>query len=604
VIKKNSMFRKLQRTLHDGMKKVSKEAGEIGDKVSDSIAEIDERYDLGEQAKSIAEKTSNISRQTGVSSLANKTIEGVGSAWKYSGEKLKQIDDEIHLQEGLSKATHAVKQTVLDPVDNFLGESGVKEKLSAVGSQAENVYGETRRNFKPYFEPNDAEELLRNTRSELVYITSCILQVSREKADNWLGAFGKVLTAKVAGILGTGTLLGLVSTFGTAGTGTAIGSLSGAAATNATLAWVGGLLGGGMATGAILTAGVGLVVGVSAYKLLGSQARSYEELETVDKGIVETTGTLVAIIDEILAKEPVNLTPIEAELFLQQTLIPFSEELIKNADDVCSRLDGKNALAYRQHVLKDFKPVVIDGFQHLIGRPGLRAEAIIGGVIYALLSRTALDGSPEQEMVLDALRRSTNGLENASEADLSEYLSSQSPEQLQGIANNVKGIYHEMRWVADYNAKNDDTFARVMEATNHPGYDVEIVDNQTGEVLKSFQHKATDNLSNIREHQERYQDIDVLATSESASRMDGIESSGFSNEELTDSVNFVFDTVGDNTIGDQVFESAGIVGLAAAGREAISVLQGKTEASDAAKATLVDIAQAATATGITAYLFS
>jgi len=62
--------------------------------------------------------------------------------------------------------------------------------------------------------------------------------------------------------------------------------------------------------------------------------------------------------------------------------------------------------------------------------------------------------------------------------------------------------------------------------------------------------------------------------------------------------------VGGNTIGDQVFESAGLVGLAAAGREAISVLQGKTEPSEAAKATLGDIAQAATATGVTAYLFS
>jgi hypothetical protein len=66
------------------------------------------------------------------------------------------------------------------------------------------------------------------------------------------------------------TALGLVATFGTAGTGTAIASLSGAAATNATLALIGGGTlaagGGGVAAGTtILTGGTALIViGVGA----------------------------------------------------------------------------------------------------------------------------------------------------------------------------------------------------------------------------------------------------------------------------------------------------------------------------------------------------
>lgn len=68
-----------------------------------------------------------------------------------------------------------------------------------------------------------------------------------------------------AGALGVMTTLQLVAAFGTASTGTAIASLSGAAATNASLAWLGGgslaAGGGGVAVGStILTAGAALVV--------------------------------------------------------------------------------------------------------------------------------------------------------------------------------------------------------------------------------------------------------------------------------------------------------------------------------------------------------
>lgn len=75
-------------------------------------------------------------------------------------------------------------------------------------------------------------------------------------------AAGVIGTA--ASALASSATFTLVATFGTASTGTAIGSLSGATATNATLAWLGGgsiaAGGGGVATGAaILTAGTAVV---------------------------------------------------------------------------------------------------------------------------------------------------------------------------------------------------------------------------------------------------------------------------------------------------------------------------------------------------------
>ncbi|MCF6274873.1 MAG: hypothetical protein L3J05_03825 [Robiginitomaculum sp.] len=60
---------------------------------------------------------------------------------------------------------------------------------------------------------------------------------------------------------------------------------------------------------------------------------------------------------------------------------------------------------------------------------------------------TALDGSLKQEFILEALRRPDNGLHEASESELSEYLHSYTSEQLQGAANNVKGVYHELIYV-------------------------------------------------------------------------------------------------------------------------------------------------------------
>ncbi|MDM8561046.1 hypothetical protein [Candidatus Parabeggiatoa sp. HSG14] len=92
-----------------------------------------------------------------------------------------------------------------------------------------------------------------------------------------------------AGTLASATAFGLVAAFGTAGTGTAIASLSGAAATNATLAVIGGGTlaagGGGAAAGAtILTGGAALVVigigaGIMYMYHLGDESTERERVQ-------------------------------------------------------------------------------------------------------------------------------------------------------------------------------------------------------------------------------------------------------------------------------------------------------------------------------------
>jgi hypothetical protein len=124
------------------------------------------------------------------------------------------------------------------------------------------------------------------------------MQISPGEAEKLAAQFGTVVASKIAGIAASGALLSLVSSFGTAGTGTAIASLSGAASTSATLAWVGGLLGGGMATGAVLTGGVSIVVGLGAYKALGSERRDFEFLDENEQRVVQYCWMLIAIIDD------------------------------------------------------------------------------------------------------------------------------------------------------------------------------------------------------------------------------------------------------------------------------------------------------------------
>lgn len=98
-----------------------------------------------------------------------------------------------------------------------------------------------------------------------------------------------VIASKL-GALGTaGGIMGLLS-FGTASTGTAIASLSGAAATTAKLFWVGSIVGGGVAVGAAAIGAASLVGGYFAAsegkKLLFGVSRNEEKILQEEKLIL------------------------------------------------------------------------------------------------------------------------------------------------------------------------------------------------------------------------------------------------------------------------------------------------------------------------------
>ena len=605
-----------------GFEKKSKEAKEVSAKIisqaKETARKVDEQYQLGKAVKESAiELKANVMEarhQLQLDEKFERSKQQLIDTYDNARESETYKDIEAHAV----KIKAEVDRVVISPIKSELSRRGGAEKIEKLTSTAASGYGVARSYVKPYYAPDTPEELLLTTKEELLYINACILQVSRSDAEKLAEKLGKAVTSKLAGAAAAGGLLSLVSSFGAAGTGTAIASLSGAAANSATLAWVGSLFGGGMAAGAVMTGGLGVAVGVGVYALLGSEARNFDDLSETEKRIVESTGLLIAGINQTLECSSSRLGVDEAETFLINNLRPLHTLMVESAEEISENLDTKNKIAFEQHAIYDFELSVINGFQHFVEgekvarRVKYPAYAIIG-VLYALLTQSVVDDNRETRLVLAALRRSKNDWEQASEYELGNALSEYKPEELKGLTSNVKGIYHELLFVDDYNATHTDTYAVVHEATNYPGSDVEIYSLDNQKLIHSYQFKATNSEQLIHDHFEKYPDIDVMATEELASgNLARVESSGYLNENITQDVGGVIEELSENAptgegmeslIEDRVFESAGLTGLAAAGFEAIQVLHGKRKISDVANEGMRGAVVAGTSTALVAYLF-
>ncbi len=141
-----------------------------------------------------------------------------------------------------------------------------------------------------------------------------------------------------AGAVGSGALVGVVSyggamMFASASTGTAIGSLAGAAATNATLAWFGG---GSLAAGGLGMAGGMAVLGgiiaspVFAVGGLMMASKAQENLANAQKYQAETTKAVEQMNDAISRSEAINDIALKFEEVIQRlskTMIPVLDTL-------------------------------------------------------------------------------------------------------------------------------------------------------------------------------------------------------------------------------------------------------------------------------------
>jgi hypothetical protein len=434
---------------------------------------------------------------------------------------------------------------------------------------------------------------LKSIDNALLGVVSAVTQTPSKNVQKARLA-SSVATATLTKAATTAGIWGAVSTLGTAGTGTAIGTLSGAASTSATLAWIGGLVGGGMAAGAILLPVTGIAAGAAASmyvrrKLYG-RPRKIDELHYFEEEILFASDNLLRPIDAVSQDGVMQPSADELRVFAHDGLLPLITQIEKRLTE--PNTDGSeqpHAFGFADTVLPKYQKQLrkhcrvlrkhaealaaprrkgfLERFGYSVGRmtgkprgtssqnplPNMLASVVLAVTFQRLLSNKLADWSLESDLVLEALKRSTDKLQDASVEELSAYVKGLTPDQLKGVVSNTKGIYHELLFANMHNASGAGTTAEVMAATNHPGADVQFF--QDGDLVREIQLKAVSSPSSVYEHLERYPDIEILVTEEMASVLEGIGSSGLSNAILSRNVSERLEALNDEGLLDQVSDA-------------------------------------------------
>ncbi|MEP3845171.1 MAG: hypothetical protein ABJM43_07515 [Paracoccaceae bacterium] len=415
----------------------------------------------------------------------------------------------------------------------------------------------------------------------------------------------RALSVKLAAAGTTAGLFSIASILGTASTGTAISSLSGAAFNSAALAWIGG----SVATGGWIVLGAAAAGGAVAYfgsrKLFSKwtgKRRKKKSLDPQERRFVETC-LMLATAFRNRANQNATLDPITAKTLQQNLKGDFIEQL-----DICiakvtdwpdiplMKLEDR-----KKDMIELFDALsTINGPKHSTKKTTSAATPVLTGAVSAtilkLMSPDLPSFSGNEELVLEALRRSNNALAGATEAELSAYVQSLSIDQIAGLKNNVKGIYHELVFQQRENLDGDEYIVELFGDTNHAGADVRIINTLTGDVSE-VQLKATNYAAYVRAHNERYEDIEVLTTSEVAEVSPDWGSSEFSNADLTDDTTSALQKLGHDAEAD-VLDSMGIAAMVSLTVNAKAMLKGETLSTSAKQKIIQDGVVAASVAGL------
>ncbi|MCR4912360.1 MAG: hypothetical protein K5983_01250 [Lactobacillus sp.] len=222
-------------------------------------------------------------------------IAGVGSGI-HGGIKMKEANDTMKIakrkQEDAVALFNKRNSETLELMDSIGKlELEILNSFDTFSNIIEKIQG--RPNFKSY--KRDGINLPDYEAEELKKVST--------GAGVLLGGIGGATVGTAGGFAAAGATTSAVMALGTASTGTAISSLSGVAATNATLAALGGgsiaVGGGGMALGtAILggaTLGVGLLVGGIIFNVTGSNLsdkanEAYDQAKRTEREVNKIVG--------------------------------------------------------------------------------------------------------------------------------------------------------------------------------------------------------------------------------------------------------------------------------------------------------------------------
>lgn len=145
------------------------------------------------------------------------------------------------------------------------------------------------------------------------------------------------------------------------------------------------------------------------------------------------------------------------------------------------------------------------------------------------------------QAVLAALRRSHAELANAPLEDIQAYLQGFDEQQIVGLVSTVKGMLHDMEFVRLDHEDGDSLYAAYLDQHDHTDFDVLLVDQHSGESWQ-LQLKAIEGTGTGKDWIAAPPEEMLLATEEIAAQL-GLESSGLSTKELTQSVEDAIDVI-------------------------------------------------------------
>lgn len=244
-------------------------------------------------------------------------VAGVGSGI-HGGVKMKEANDTMKVAKSKQEKAVALFDQRNSETTELMDSIGKQEleilkSFDTFSDIIEKIQG--RPEFKAY--KRDGVKLPDYVAEELKKVSA--------GAGVLLGGIGGATVGTAGGFAAAGATTSAVIALGTASTGTAISSLSGVAATNATLAALGGgsiaAGGGGMALGtAVLggaTLGVGLLVGGIIFNVTGSKlSNRADEAYKQAKRTEEEVNRIVGYFDELLSAAKsfkISLTDIEKQ---------------------------------------------------------------------------------------------------------------------------------------------------------------------------------------------------------------------------------------------------------------------------------------------------
>jgi len=464
-----------------------------------------------------------------------------------------QLAQELNSLQNKSKE---VIQTAQNELKNRIDNFDYEETKTALETTANNITTKSKEKIDDIYSSYSKEITEDNLTIKLTDTCNNLRDVILNEHNGTSDKLVKASVSKLGAMGTTASIFTIAAIAGTASTGTAIGTLSGAAFTSSALAWIGGSVATGTVIlgAAAITGGVGAALGAGwvLKRYVHGEVRKEEDLNELEKNIEKSC---LYLSTALKMNKDKKLNPIIATSIHKDVIKPLLETLGNYIIQVNSKTISIKNLSKTIDKLKQ-----LDEFLESYTKKSFAVEiGIVSSVILQLYSETIVEIWDENELlVLDALRRSDNSLENASIEKLTAYVKGYEPNQINGIVNNIKGIYHELLFVKNENSDDDIYTAEMFEATNHPGADVIITNLLTGET-KEFQLKATSSLGYIKEHKEKYEDINVIATSEVADKDISIESSGFSNQEITEDVRdsiSKLNSLDDTSIGESMSVAA------------------------------------------------